>query len=551
MRSLLAVAALAVALALSSQSNAQVRAVTPEQGVGVRPQAEPTENLQTPSVPNDVVDPPPLIAALGPGGCSSSPFMPPDTEEEDTVFVADCGSGLDTGCTFRSGGPLIIQVPITRYIGETDGDGRLMYPYTLNANNMVSLYAKIRLPAYDVDYTGSSEDCSPERDRISINGKSLGFLTGSNNIWKLNEFTVPIQDLKFPSAPGGPGGTPAPAMNEIRIDIDTGNSDECWCTAIDWVSITIDAQAPIMLLHGVNSDASSWDGAPSGLTAFSAYLDSKMVIHSNNLDPISNDPAGRIISNGRAISGKIPGIAAQVGAKKVHMVCHSKGGLDTRAYLGWFYNKDQVEVLSQHTLSTPHNGSILATISIARITYNDPTSDNDFVLKYMRQDGLGSFLGQAPENPALGNLTIAYMTAFNAANALPGGIKYYAYGADADWNGDGEISNAEAEGMIPGALNFAIRTGTLLYQVLCCVEDITVTRMTNFFGLNEWHVINPVWSGFYHFNDMAVTRESAMHPRFTWKTLYDLNHSTIKTGVPAQDVLDQIKADFPVKRVPN
>src|SRR5262245_23433537 len=35
--------------------------------------------------------------------CPSSPFAPPETN--DTTFVTDCGGGLDTGCTFRSGGP--------------------------------------------------------------------------------------------------------------------------------------------------------------------------------------------------------------------------------------------------------------------------------------------------------------------------------------------------------------------------------------------------------------------------------------------------------------
>src|SRR5882672_4297998 len=36
--------------------------------------------------------------------CPSSPFAPP--EVSDTDFVADCAGGLDTGCTFRDGGPL-------------------------------------------------------------------------------------------------------------------------------------------------------------------------------------------------------------------------------------------------------------------------------------------------------------------------------------------------------------------------------------------------------------------------------------------------------------
>ncbi len=541
-------AILATLLLSAPQAVAQVSSLSPHTGPGdlpvpVGPAPAVDEGIAGSRGLSDVADPPPA-PELG-GSCSTSPFAPPDTDEDDTVFVVDCGAGLDTGCTFRSGGPLVIQLPIGRYLGETNGDGTLAFPATMHANHIVSLFAKLRLPAYDVDFTGSSEDCSPERDRISINGHSLGFLTGANNIWKLNEFEIPIWYLKFPSASGPFGGSPTPAMNEIRIDIDTGNSLECWCTAIDWVSVKIDAMAPIMLLHGVNADSSSWSDVAS-------YLDSKMIVHSNALWPINNDPAGSIVANGGALSGWIPSIARMVGAKSAHMVCHSKGGLDTRAYLGWFYDPQQVKVLSQHTLSTPHHGSILATISVARQTYNDPTSDDHAVETYMDQDAIATALGQAPKQPALGNLAVDFMAAFNGMNRLPGGIRYYASGADADVNGDTLISAAEAAGFgIPGAVNFLLNTATLLYHVLCCVEDITVTRMTNLWGLNEWHVINPVWSGFFHLNDLAVTRESAMHPRYTWKALYDFNHGTIKSSGPAQDVLDQIQSDFPVRQVPN
>lgn len=539
---------LIVAVLLGSSAFAQVGTMTPAAGPGARPAITvappgPNDESDVISLP-DSIAPPISGSFLGGGSCSSSQFPAPDPDEEDTVFVADCGSGLDSGCTFRSGGPLIIQVPIDRYIGETNGDGTLAFPFTLNANNMVSLYAKIRLPAFDVDYAGGIAGCAPERDRISFNGHDLGFLTGADNIWKLNEFTVPIGWLKFPSAPGAFGSKPAPVMNELRIDIDTANSDECWCTSIDWVSIKIDAQAPIMLAHGVNADSSSWDDVAT-------FLDGKMIIHSNALAPIDNPPAGRIISNGSILSSKVPNIAKMVGAKKAHMVCHSKGGLDTRAYLSFFYDKDTCEILSQHTLSTPHHGSILATISVARLTYNDPTSDDDRILKYMRQDGLGSFLGQAPEQPALGNLSIAYMSTFNRITSLPGGIKYYSFAADADVNGDIIIQNGESAGMLPGALNFTLNTGSLLYHLLCCVEDITVTRMTNFWGLNEWHVVAPVWSGFFHLNDLAVTRESAQYPGFSFQGTYDLNHSTIKSSGPLQVVIDKIKADYPVKRIPD
>jgi len=46
----------------------------------------------------------------------SSPFDAP--EANDTTFVVDNSPGLDTGCTFRSGGPLIFNIPVTRFVGD-------------------------------------------------------------------------------------------------------------------------------------------------------------------------------------------------------------------------------------------------------------------------------------------------------------------------------------------------------------------------------------------------------------------------------------------------
>src|SRR5688500_18805530 len=61
-----------------------------------------------------------LLAATGP---RTSPFNPP--EESDIRFVVDASPGLDTGCTFRGGGPLVFDIEITRYVGPVDGQGKL------------------------------------------------------------------------------------------------------------------------------------------------------------------------------------------------------------------------------------------------------------------------------------------------------------------------------------------------------------------------------------------------------------------------------------------
>jgi triacylglycerol lipase len=77
----------------------------------------------------------------------SSPFEPP--KHNDTTFVVDQGGGLDTGCSYRSEGPLVFEIPIDRVVGDRD---------KLKQNGMISDTAILEMPAYDVD---SPDFCVP------------------------------------------------------------------------------------------------------------------------------------------------------------------------------------------------------------------------------------------------------------------------------------------------------------------------------------------------------------------------------------------------------
>lgn len=98
--------------------------------------------------------------------------------EDDEHFVVDKADKLDTGCTSRSGSPLIFKVKVNRYVGPTNTDGTLLNLQTLIDNGVVSKYAELVMPAFDVD---SSADIDPEIDKVFFNGKSIGQLTGRNN----------------------------------------------------------------------------------------------------------------------------------------------------------------------------------------------------------------------------------------------------------------------------------------------------------------------------------------------------------------------------------
>lgn len=488
----------------------------------------------------------PVVGRHGVRSDTSSPFEPPDPAKDKApraTFVINSGGGLDTGCTFRSGGPLIIQLPITRYMGETNANGTLKFPFTKITNRVISRFAELYMPAYDVDFDAQPPEGQPERDRVLINGHVLGFLTGQNEVWKENSFLVPIEWLKFPSAPGVNGQPPTPVMNEIRIDIDVANTAELWCTAIDWAAITFKALSPILLVHGVNAQSDTWDPDVTD------FLNINKIVYSKGPnDDINLEANGSIAWNALLLFQRIDPLATQFGARDVHIVAHSKGGLDSRMYLSRYAKRDQVKVLSLYTLSTPHHGSILATISRAGRTLNDPTSDDYRLRVYLRQDWVGGDLaGQGPQEPALSDLTVAHAVRFNRLHRPPQGPKYYSIAADADLNGDFLISEAEAVPVIPAWAHNMFNIGTLWYHILCCVQDITVRRETNWWGWNEWHVVNPVPQKPLLLNDLAVTEKSAQHSSFTHVSTLDRNHSNMKDGTTMQMILNQIDKDFPVK----
>src|SRR5215212_5515451 len=141
---------------------------------------------KTPPCENDG----PLAGNCGPGplsevGPTTSPIQP--RKSNDTRFIENAGSGLDTGCTFRPDGPLVISLPVKRVVGATNSNGTLQFPNQMIASGVLSPTATLRFPAFDVDLAGAP-GLPPELDFILFNGVQIGSLSGSNQTWKLNEF---------------------------------------------------------------------------------------------------------------------------------------------------------------------------------------------------------------------------------------------------------------------------------------------------------------------------------------------------------------------------
>jgi triacylglycerol lipase len=450
------------------------------------------------------------LAAAAPSGPRTSPFDPPKTN--DHSFVVDAAPGLDTGCTFRSGGPLIFNIEITRHVGELNGDGTLKNAAALVAAGLLSPTATLIQPAFDVDSGAVVPPFQPEVDRVSFNGQPIGFLSGENNEWKLNSFQIPIEKVKF-AARGAAGSEPSPARNEVRIDIDTANSDELWCTSVDWSAQSFKAMSPILLIHGNNSD-----GGFFARQGFTGELQNRRLLFDNSI----NLPTTTVAANGRQLNTLIPGIVKSFGVDSVHVVVHSKGGLDTREYLANYQpsHDNDFKVLSYTSLSTPHNGSVGADLLVQRAAALAVTTDIEYV-------GFPRFTQTVAEQTGLDagtpNLTTTFTAGFNAGNVgrLPGSTVFNTVAADADRNGNGEIDRSpdeyaelRAESPALQALDNSMfgQTKTRIavnavYQVLRTTSGVTLTYRTEkklFGGTRTVAVLTAVPSGGALGNDVLV-----------------------------------------------
>ena len=485
-------------------------------------------------------------------GTTSSPFTPP--VPSDIQFVVNSGGGLDTGCTFRSGGPLLIDVPIDRYLGPVDANGFLIDATSMRNAGLLSEFANLILPVFDIDNLADvTPPDQPEIDRVSFNDAEVGFLSGLNGEWKLNSFQIPIERLKFPAAPGVGGARPAPAMNRIRIDIDVGNEatgNELWCMSADWVAISFKAISPVILIHGNNSNGGFWERQ-----GFTAQLTQSLIPFDNSISM----PTSSVATNSLRLFGRLREIAAGFGVDSVHLVCHSKGGLDTRAYLQNFHFGEPFRVLSVSTCSSPHNGSSGADLLVAQAVEAARVDEVEFSGFPTFTQTLVRALGVDAGTP---NLTTRFAAQFNAQNvpALPAGILFNTVGGDADTNNSLSIdTEAEIAALRPESAALASKPTFVattvvnrIYQILRTTSTVEVRYRsdTGFFGGTTLvaEIVNvptaaPVG------NDTLVTIPSAMGAgtlasRVTNTAVFTgangRNHSNIANGAVAATILPWI-----------
>jgi triacylglycerol lipase len=382
-------------------------------------------------------DPAPVTVRRGAAtaGPRTSPFEP--QKESDRNFVTDAGSKLDTGCIYRSSGPIEFDIDVTRYLGPLKADGTLANADALIAAGLLGPTATLSMPGYDVDSGAApTPDVQPERDRVWFNGEEIGFLSGETDTWKLNSFQIDIRKVRFASRADA-GAFLVPAINHVTIDIDVANADQDWCTSIDWGALSFRAASPVILVHGNNSDGGFFDrqGFVAELAAEGRIVDNSITM-----------PTDTVASHGWLLNTQIPAIAKSLGATSVHLVAHSKGGLDVREYLALYqpnHDKD-FKVLSYTTLSTPHNGSALADLAVQRDAAVESLAKREFV-------GFPTFtetiLNQLPTDIGTTNLTTAFTASFNISTlfGISPATVFNTVAADADINGNGTIDHIPDE----------------------------------------------------------------------------------------------------------
>jgi triacylglycerol lipase len=454
---------------------------------------------------------------------TSSPFPPPD--EQLGTYVANAGPGLDTGCTFRGGGPLLIHVPLPVLVNpkQLNADGTLKNAAKLVADGVLSAQATVRFPVFDIDDKAVVQGFAPEVDRVSFNGRFKKTLEGFNNTWTDDSLVVPIEELKFGRD------------NELHIDIDTANpNDELWCMAVDWISVEFEVTPPYVLQHGVAANASSWDeaNAPGALAA----MEARGVLYTRFSLGSANSGNASVAANAAELKTDIGKFLEPLKSKKVHVISHSKGGLDTQAMQAL---APDFEIVSLSTLSTPHLGSSAADLLLvnkksADEKINSGADPHGYVKAFVE----GWTLGQGPQFPALNDLTTAA-----AKNALTTGQRgnidtTYTIGASADANGDDLLTESESAPLFPSNFHYAAERAWHVLRDFASASMTTATVPGKLWGTRTVLTYTTVATSTAQANDLAVT-ESSANPDYG-KPLGNGtgNHLTVKSRDNINIILD-------------
>jgi triacylglycerol lipase len=119
------------------------------------------------------------------------------------------------------------------------------------------------------------------------------------------------------------------------------------------------ATYPVVLVHGIGFRdkiiiGKYWGKTPEALTA-----------HGAQVFEGGQDAYGVIADNAALLKNQILAVLAKTGAKKVNIIAHSRGGIESRFMISKLDMQDAVASLT--TISTPHHGSSMADVVMEEI----------------------------------------------------------------------------------------------------------------------------------------------------------------------------------------
>lgn len=265
-----------------------------------------------------------------------------------------------------------------------------------------------------------------------------------------------------------------------------------------------------------------------------------------------------IVYDANDLDGQLRGILDGFGAKRCHIVAHSKGGLDTRYYLNNQYQNlagSGYEILSLYTLGSPHRGALIAKILVN--SYGAYSNDPD-IQKALSSVGLlksfGAEIGGATRWSQGAWDLIPENTLDLVPDQLPPTDKFYNVAGDGDVDGDGRILNVEAYGQIercPGSAGDLNMDGQTQYNILKSCSDVTLqVEWLSVLSRFKLKRIDAIKSSSQP-NDFLVQSSSALLSSNAANLLPGLsvvkrNHGNIKDQILGQAIIQQIISDYPV-----
>ena len=295
--------------------------------------------------------------------------MPP-AEFSDSVFVADEAPGvLDTPHRVTATGQTVtVCIATTRYVGTVDDEGFLVNPdqhieqQTLVPTLLLTIRAKIGA----VDFGGTlgldGLDVEVFLHHGTAHQEPLGRLVGTfGPSWQDYELDVNVRHVKFPTDPCPDRGASLcatdiePAANEVTFQF-VGTAFPI-TIEVDWLTLEPKdgpelASRPVLLVHGLGVSSASWQ---PGTAWVDGLLGRDVPFFAPDLPP-----TGPIVDNGPVVTLAVQDMKSRFGVDRIHIVGHSKGGLDARHHV---MHHDDVDSLIM--LGAPNDGSFIANTGTA------------------------------------------------------------------------------------------------------------------------------------------------------------------------------------------